>query len=197
VAPGARASVALGANLDDPVATMIAAGRALARLGALGPVSSLWRTDPVGGPPDQPTYRNAVVVWHPAPPWATPAAALAALLAIEQALGRERRDRWGPRRIDLDLLAWSPPSADSAPHEGRRAPWRRPDLPHPRAFERPFVLVPWAEVEPAWRDPASGATVAATLAATGRAGVGRVATEEARRWSAALGGPSGTATGPG
>jgi len=189
--------VALGANLDDPVATMVAAVRALGRLGEVVRVSSLWRTDPVGGPPGQPVYRNAVVIWHPAPPWASPAAALGALLAIERALGRVRRDRWGPRRIDLDLLAWSAPPNAAAPPERRLAPGRHPDLPHPRAFERPFVLVPWAEVEPAWRDPRSGATVAAMLAARGRSGVRRVPVEEAGRWSAACGGSSGAATGPG
>jgi 2-amino-4-hydroxy-6-hydroxymethyldihydropteridine diphosphokinase len=184
------AHVALGANLDDPVATMIAALRALAALGSVGPVSSLWSTDPVGGPPDQPTYRNAVAVWRPAPPWATPATALAALLAIEQALGRERRDRWGPRRIDLDLLAWladteAPTDAPvSRAATGARGP--APVLPHPRALERPFVLVPWAEVAPAWRHPHAGVRIADAAARVGAAGVRPVDGAERVRWMEAV-----------
>lgn len=187
-ATGAYAHVALGANLDDPVATMIAAGQALGRLGAVGPVSSLWLTDPVGGPVGQPPYRNAVVIWRPAAPWATPPRSLAALLAVEQALGRERRDRWGPRRIDLDLLAWVPgPAAPTV--DGERVPGPigrgpRPELPHPRSFERPFVLVPWSEVAPEWRHPGTGVTVAAARAAAGDGGVRPVPPDERERWKA-------------
>ncbi len=189
--------MALGANLDDPLTTMVAAGRALARLGEVGPVSSLWWTEPVGGPAGQPAYRNAVLVWHPAAPWRSPSAALGALLAIEQALGRERRDRWGPRRIDLDLLAWCPPCP--APADRRRTGRRGPDpeLPHPRAFARPFVLVPWSEIEPDWTDPRSGSSVAAALATAGTSGVRSVPMEEARRWAAAFGGASGRPAAPG
>jgi 2-amino-4-hydroxy-6-hydroxymethyldihydropteridine diphosphokinase len=182
---------------------MIAALRALAALGAVGPVSSLWATDPVGGPEGQPTYRNAVAAWRPAGAWASPRRALAALLAIEQALGRERRDRWGPRRIDLDLLAWDADGAALALDRAARSRLPRPDLPHPRAFERPFVLVPWAEVAADWRDPRSGATVADAAAAIGRAGVWPVASPEGTRWAAAVAallaadaGAPGDATGP-
>jgi 2-amino-4-hydroxy-6-hydroxymethyldihydropteridine diphosphokinase len=182
---------------------MIAALAALAALGAVGPVSSLWSTDPVGGPEGQPTYRNAVAAWRPADAWASPRRALAALLAIEQALGRERRDRWGPRRIDLDLLAWDADGAAVAPDRAARSGLPRPDLPHPRAFERPFVLVPWSEVAPGWRDPRSGATVADAAAAAGWGGVRPVAPPEGRRWAAAVAalvaanaGALGDATGP-
>jgi 2-amino-4-hydroxy-6-hydroxymethyldihydropteridine diphosphokinase len=182
--------VALGANLDDPVAAMIAAVRALAALGSVGPVSSLWCTDPVGGPPGQPTYRNAVAVWRPAASWATPVRALAALLAIEQALGRERRDRWGPRRIDLDLLAWveDAEAAKDAPAQrgatGARGP--APVLPHPRALERPFVLVPWAEVAPSWRHPQAGVRIADAAARVGATGVRPVDASERVRWKDAI-----------
>jgi len=178
--------VALGANLDDPTATMVAAVRALARLGRVGAVSSLWRTDPVGGPAGQPAYRNAVLLWRPGTAWATPPRALAALLAIERALGRERRDRWGPRRIDLDLLAWQPDgggTADGVASARGRGRLALPDLPHPRAFGRPFVLVPWSEVAPGWRHPRSGVTVGAAAAASST-GVWPVSAAERARWAA-------------
>jgi 2-amino-4-hydroxy-6-hydroxymethyldihydropteridine diphosphokinase len=179
---------------------MIAALRALAAVGTVGPVSSLWETDPVGGPGDQPTYRNAVATWRPAGAWASPQRALAALLAIELALGRERRDRWGPRRIDIDLLAWDAAGAAGGADRPARSGLPRPDLPHPRAFERPFVLVPWSEVAPGWRDPRSGATVADAAAAAGRGGVRPAALTEAARWAtsvAALAGGTSGAVGAG
>lgn len=181
---------------------MVAALRALAALGAVGPVSSLWATDPVGGPAHQPTYRNAVALWRPAPAWGSPTRALAALLAIEQALGRRRCERWGPRRIDIDLLAWDDGAAGAAE---RATPSRlpRPDLPHPRAFGRPFVLVPWSEVAPGWRDPRSGATVADAAASAPSDGVWPVAPPESTRWATAVAalvggnaGAPGAAAGP-
>jgi 2-amino-4-hydroxy-6-hydroxymethyldihydropteridine diphosphokinase len=197
------AHVALGANLDDPVATMIGALRALSALGTVGPVSSLWSTDPVGGPPDQPTFRNAVAAWRPARAWAAPGRALGALLAIEQALGRERRERWGPRRIDLDLLAWHaepgaadagrPTTAGAVRASGRGT---RPDLPHPRALERPFVLVPWAEVAPGWRHPRAGLSIADAAAAADARGVREVDPDEGARWAVAVDACSGQGRGP-
>jgi 2-amino-4-hydroxy-6-hydroxymethyldihydropteridine diphosphokinase len=167
---------------------MIAALRALAALGAVEATSSLWATDPVGGPEGQPTYRNAVALWRPAAAWASPWRALAALLAIERALGRERRERWGARRIDVDLLAWEAEDGARAAGRSARSALPRPELPHPRAFERPFVLVPWSEVAPGWRDPRSGATVAAAAAAAALAGVRPVPPPEGDRWAAAVAG---------
>ncbi len=164
---------------------MIAAAEALACLGELVAVSSAWRTDPVGGPAGQPAYRNAVVLWRPAAPWRRPDAALAAMLAVERALGRERRERWGPRRIDLDLLAWDPHVAADAGAAWHRATW--PDLPHPRAAERAFVVRPWAEVAPCWIHPDLGRDLAGLAATSDMTGVEPLVAAEARRWSAAFG----------
>lgn len=159
-------------------------------MGAVDAASGLWTTAPVGGPPGQPDYLNAVVRWRPAPAWGTPTRALAALLAIEAGLGRRRRERWGPRTLDLDLLdgaGWAAPE--------RRGLGTRPTLPHPRAAERPFVLAPWAEVAPDWPAPAgapssAGAPAAATIAslarAMGRVGVRPAARAEAAAWRAAV-----------
>lgn len=149
-------------------------------------MSAAWRTEPVGGPPGQPAYRNAVVLWRPAPPWRRPTSALAAMLAVERALGRERRERWGPRRIDLDLLAWD--AAEERAREARSDPrGARPELPHPRALERAFVLLPWADVAPGWVHPSAGRSVAELAAAIDRSGVEALSGAEARRWATAFG----------
>jgi len=151
-------------------------------------VSTAWRTEPVGGPAGQPAYRNAVVLWRPAPPWRNPTSALAGMLAIERGLGRVRRERWGPRRIDLDLLAWD--ADDDRVREARPRPSgreARPELPHPRALERAFVLLPWAEVAPGWVHPGAGRPLADLADAGHRSGAEVVAGAEARRWTAAFG----------
>ena len=156
VAPAARPSpsslaIALGANLGDPVATFTAVRPQLeAELGALAaePLQLRWsprfRTQPVGGPPGQPPYLNAVLVaqQHSARKldgtWPDPLALLARLLRLEAAFGRERRERWGPRRLDLDLL-WCGAMASRGPQLV---------LPHPRLGERAFVLAPLAAIDP-------------------------------------------------
>ena len=171
---------------------MIAAAEALARLGDVIAVSSAWRTAPVGGPAGQPAYRNAVALWRPAAPWRRPDGALAAMLAVERALGRERRERWGPRRIDLDMLAWDPPFVAAGP--GARREWPRaswPELPHPRAAGRAFVLRPWAEVAPDWVHPDLDRSLTDLAAAADMVGVEALEPAEARRWSAAFGAPRG------
>lgn len=129
--------LALGSNLGDRLAHLQAAARALAGLVPLR-ASGIWETAPVGGP-EQGRYLNAVVVLAPSP--ALPADPLA-LLDLTQSLelmrGRERHERWGPRTLDIDIVAAG---------SGRLATDRLV-LPHPRAAERAFVLLPWLEVEP-------------------------------------------------
>jgi 2-amino-4-hydroxy-6-hydroxymethyldihydropteridine diphosphokinase len=143
------------------VATLRAAARRLEALGSGMRRSRLYRTAPVGGPAGQPDYLNAVVSLAPAPPWSEPARLLAELHAIERTFGRRRRVRWEARLLDLDLIALGERVLDG------------PDLvvPHPRAMERPFVLVPLLEVAPAWRDPRSGRRAADALADLDASGV--------------------------
>jgi len=139
------AYVALGSNLGDPLAQLRRAAEALGALGEVVGRSSLYRTLPVGGPPGQPDYLNAVVALLP-DPGLTPETLLKGLLEIEQRQGRERRVRWGARTLDLDLLAWG----------ARVVEGERLTLPHPRMMERAFVLTPLCEVAPAWRHPVTG-----------------------------------------
>jgi 2-amino-4-hydroxy-6-hydroxymethyldihydropteridine diphosphokinase len=93
------------------------------------------------GRENQPDFVNAVaaIATHLPPP-----ALLARLHAIEREAGRKRSLRWGPRTLDLDLLAY---------HGLVRRPPSRPALPHPGIAERLFVLKPLAEIAPRWRHP--------------------------------------------
>ncbi len=153
-APGRqRVAFALGANLGDRSATLRAAVAALAATPGLRVValSPLYETDPVGGPPGQPAYLNAVLV---ADSSLLPSDLLARAHAVEAEHGRERTEHWGARTLDIDLLAVG----------GRTAATPELMLPHPRAHLRAFVLVPWADVDPGFEVPGLG-TVADLLAA--------------------------------
>ena len=130
--------LSLGSNLERParqVEAAVAALQGAAHTDVLA-VSSLYRTTPVGGPPDQPMFCNAAAAIKTG---LMPYALLAALQTIEAGQGRVRDVRWGPRTLDLDIIAL----------EGVRSSDPRLTLPHPRAAERAFVLVPLAEIAPA------------------------------------------------
>jgi 2-amino-4-hydroxy-6-hydroxymethyldihydropteridine diphosphokinase len=133
------AYVGLGSNLGDREATIRGAVEALPGVVA---VSTLRETDPVGVT-EQPAFLNGAVVLE------TDLSArelLELLLAVERSLGRERRERWGPRTIDLDLLLY----ADEAIDEPGLT------VPHPRLHERRFVLEPLAELDPELAVPGRG-----------------------------------------
>ena len=138
--------VAVGANLprgdQRPAATARAAIEALARHPgvAVASVSELHDTEPVGGP-DQPVYVNAVVTAHST---LSPTSLLRELHGIEAAFDRRREVRWGARTLDLDLVQYGDPGAGT----DVTADLPRLTLPHPRAHERAFVLVPWLEADP-------------------------------------------------
>jgi 2-amino-4-hydroxy-6-hydroxymethyldihydropteridine diphosphokinase len=129
-----KAVIALGANIGNPREQIYIAIALLGEALEVTATSSLYTTAPVGGP-EQPDYLNAVVLAQSE----LPAMDLLALLhGIEKVLGRERIEHWGPRTIDLDLIQYG--TLLSSAQELL--------LPHPRAFERRFVLEPWAEIEP-------------------------------------------------
>jgi 2-amino-4-hydroxy-6-hydroxymethyldihydropteridine diphosphokinase len=129
-----KAVIALGANIGNPQEQMDIAIALLQEALDVKAISSIYTTAPVGGP-EQPDYLNAVCIAESE----LPATDLLALLhGIEKALGRERIEHWGPRTMDLDLIQYGSilSSADELM------------LPHPRAYERRFVLEPWHEIEP-------------------------------------------------
>jgi len=138
--------VAVGANLPRgalrPEHSARAAVEALTRhseITVVG-VSGLHDTEPVGGP-EQPTYVNAVVTARTS---LSPGSLLRELHALEATFDRRRDVRWGARTLDLDLVQYGDPLRGTDVTSA--AP--RLLLPHPRAHERAFVLVPWLEVDP-------------------------------------------------
>jgi 2-amino-4-hydroxy-6-hydroxymethyldihydropteridine diphosphokinase len=153
--------IGIGANLGDARANVLDAIERLSRLpGArLVQTSSLYRTAPIDSSGDD--YVNAVAALDTT---LGAHALLQALLAIEQAHGRERPYRNAPRTLDLDLLLYGDEVIDNAPTL---------IVPHPRMHERAFVLAPLAEVAPDLVIPGRGA-VTALLATVGDQGVARL-----------------------
>lgn len=152
------ALVALGSNLGDSIATVLAAMDRLESLSA-SPLrrSSLWRSTPVGCPPGSPDFVNAAVALEPFP-GETPESILEKLQALEAEFGRRRTSvPNAPRPLDLDLIAFGEERRSSA----------RLTLPHPRAHLRRFVLAPLAEIAPEYVLPAQLDTVSALLARLG------------------------------
>jgi 2-amino-4-hydroxy-6-hydroxymethyldihydropteridine diphosphokinase len=140
---------------------------------------------------DQPDFHNAVVALDvPAGP-DPQTAALALLIAlkqIERAFGRQKRKRWGPRELDLDLLLFGrhrirverPDAAKSADPRKHDAQWL--EVPHPLAHERLFVLAPLADLAPRLKPP--GWSVSVQSARRGRAAAeGPYAVVPAARWA--------------
>lgn len=128
----ARAFLGLGSNVGDRWAHLRAAVDALPDVIA---VSTVYETDPVGGPEGQEPYLNCVVMLLTD---RTPRQLLSLCRELETAAGRVRDERWGPRTLDVDVLLVGDMVVDD------------PDLqvPHPRMQERAFVLVPLADVAP-------------------------------------------------
>ncbi|GAA3122544.1 2-amino-4-hydroxy-6-hydroxymethyldihydropteridine diphosphokinase [Planomonospora alba] len=131
-----KAVLALGGNLGDRFATLQGGLDALAGTPGLEvtAVSPVYETDPVGGP-EQGPYLNAVVVAETS---LTPRELLARAQEVEHAFGRVRTERWGARTLDVDLVAVGEVVSDDP----------ELTLPHPRAHERAFVLVPWVQADP-------------------------------------------------
>lgn len=139
------AVIGLGSNLGDRLENLRRAIASLAALGSFENVSALYDTEPVG--PPQARFLNAAVrLTTPL----DPGALLPALLAIEQRLGRERRERWGPRTLDLDIL-WV---------EGFMCADVGLTVPHPELRRRAFALLPLLDVAPHARDPRDGVAYA-------------------------------------
>ncbi|MFJ5899916.1 2-amino-4-hydroxy-6-hydroxymethyldihydropteridine diphosphokinase [Streptomyces sp. NPDC093064] len=155
-----RAVISIGSNLGNRLETLQGAVDALedtpgVRVKAVSPV---YETEPWGVEPgSQPSYLNAVVVLKTTLP---PSSLLERAHAVEEAFSRVRDERWGPRTIDVDIVAYAETVSDDP----------LLTLPHPRAHERAFVLAPWYDVDPDAQLPGRGA-VANLLTALTREGV--------------------------
>lgn len=117
-------------------------------------VSSLYETEPEGGPGGQPRYINAVAHLRTK---LNPRRLLAVCQHIEESLGRKRALRWGPRTIDLDILAFD--------EEIRADP--ELTIPHPMMHERGFVMRPLVEIAPNWHHPVLGRSARSILESSG------------------------------
>ncbi|MCL7365064.1 2-amino-4-hydroxy-6-hydroxymethyldihydropteridine diphosphokinase [Streptomyces ardesiacus] len=155
-----RAVIALGANLGNRLETLQGAIDALedtpgVRVKGVSPV---YETEPWGvDPGSQPSYFNAVVIVKTTLP---PSSLLERAHAVEEAFHRVRDERWGPRTLDVDIVAYAEVVSEDP----------QLSLPHPRAHERAFVLAPWLDVDPEAALPGQG-RVADLLAAVTRDGV--------------------------
>ena len=191
-----RAYVGLGANVGDAAGTLQAAIHALAALpdARLRGVSRLYATEPVGVV-DQPEFRNAVAALD-VPGGSRPEdgalALLVALKRVERAFGRQRRERWGPREVDLDLLVFGRHRIEAVrPREGRSGDPAKASLPlivpHAESRNRLFVLAPLADLASGLVPPGWGESVATArerrLAVEGPAAARPIARWDGEGWA--------------
>jgi 2-amino-4-hydroxy-6-hydroxymethyldihydropteridine diphosphokinase len=153
-----KCAIALGSNLGDSLATLKSAIATLNNTPEItvNSHSSWYKTAPVG--PPQPDYINACAILEVA---LEPEQLLATLLEIEIKFNRIRREKWGPRTLDLDLLLYDDLILETPTLT----------LPHPRMTERAFVLVPLAEIAPDWVHPVTKSAIAQILQTVNCSGV--------------------------
>ncbi len=159
---GHQAAIGLGSNLGDSETTL---KDALSKLDFIPGIhvaarSHLYQTAPIG--PPQPDYLNACAILSTS---LAPETLLHTLLNIEKQFGRVRRERWGARTLDIDLLLY----------DNLTLTLPQLQIPHPRMTDRAFVLIPLAEIAPNWIEPVSGRTIATLAQQIDRSGVQQLA----------------------
>ena len=148
-----QTAIALGSNLGESYTILEKALVSLGEVEGINLISrSHWYKTVAIGPP-QPDYLNGCAILAIT---LTPEELLKTVLGIEQDFGRVRRERWGPRTLDLDILFYGDSIVKTPTLE----------IPHPRLRERAFVLVPLAEIAAHWVDPITHQTVQALLEKT-------------------------------
>ncbi|MBW7956838.1 MAG: 2-amino-4-hydroxy-6-hydroxymethyldihydropteridine diphosphokinase [Deltaproteobacteria bacterium] len=157
-----RIFIAIGSNLGDRERNIREATRLAEKGGGLTvvKVSPLYESEP-WGPQDQPRFVNAAMEARSELP---PGELLRYLKGIEAEMGRREAERWGPRLIDLDIIFYG----------SRVIKGERIEVPHPRAHERAFVMVPLSDIAPGFVDPLSGATVSELAERLGKEGLRRM-----------------------
>lgn len=142
-----RAYLSLGSNIGDRLAHLVAAVRAIGETERIAALSPIYETAPLGPDgrvvPDQDAFLNCVVAIETS---ATPSELRARTVAIEEAMGRDRRVRWRPRPIDIDIILFGDARVD------------QPSLviPHARMHERAFVVRPLLDLDPTVEAPGVG-----------------------------------------
>ncbi|MDJ0600893.1 MAG: 2-amino-4-hydroxy-6-hydroxymethyldihydropteridine diphosphokinase [Crocosphaera sp.] len=141
-----KCAIALGSNLGDSLNILETTITLLSQHPSIELIShSPWyQTTPIG--PPQPDYLNGCAILETS---LTPENLLETLLSIERKFGRIRREKWGPRTLDLDLLLYSDLILDT-PHL---------KIPHPLMLERAFVLVPLSDIAATWVHPITKKTI--------------------------------------
>lgn len=152
------AAIALGSNMGDSQEILESTLQRLDKIEGINlkTHSSWYKTAPIG--PRQPDYLNGCALLEIT---LEPHQLLETLLNIEDEFGRVRKERWGPRTLDLDLILYEDLILDT------------PNLiiPHPRMRERAFVLIPLAEIAPNMLEPQSGLTITQLLEKVDKSGV--------------------------
>jgi GTP cyclohydrolase IV len=141
----AEVYLGLGANLGNRITNLSRAIQSIADQATIGPVSSVYETEPVGYT-EQPLFLNAVISISTD---ISPEQLLQSIKVIEHSMGRTPDFRNAPRPVDIDILFY----ADRVLHSEQLT------VPHPRLIERAFVLVPLAEIAPGLRHPENGKTM--------------------------------------
>lgn len=147
-----RAALGIGANIGDRLGNIERAARLLRALSnSFFLASDVYETCP-WGMTEQPRFLNACAVIETELP---PEALLSVVKEIERKIGRVKRERWGPREIDIDILLYGDLSLELPGLS----------IPHPRLHERKFVLVPLVKIAPDWVHPKLGLPISGIAAA--------------------------------
>jgi 2-amino-4-hydroxy-6-hydroxymethyldihydropteridine diphosphokinase len=146
------AFLGLGGNLGDPLAAFRRTRQRLNEHPAIEDCRSspLYQTPPIGGPPGQADYLNAVLMLKTS---LDAFELLSLCLSLEEAEGRERKERWGARTLDIDLLLF----------EEQQINHKNLEIPHPRLMDRQFVLLPLVALAPELEHPVSGLSMQSQL----------------------------------
>lgn len=155
-----RTIIALGGNEGSVMESFRYAVERLGSIGTVERISRIYQTIPLGGPKAQPDFLNAVLTLNTD---LEPRELLSFMLTVETERGRLRFEKWGPRTLDLDLIDY----------DGEVLKRAHLKVPHPRMWERGFVLIPMNDVVPDYVHPISHESLKDRLKTVDQSGVTR------------------------